>query len=106
MATLTNSTRRLARTASTCAEVVTYATDLAAMAKNFPASPAIVTTAAKITGASVTCSEAEKTSLTTVQADLVEAVATVDTALEAVQTQLMSKLLFISPPWLYITLGR
>jgi len=90
VATLTNSTRRMARTASTCAEVVTYATDLAAMAKNFPASPAIVTTAAKITGASVTCSEAEKTSLTTVQADLVEAVATVDTALEAVQTQLMT----------------
>merc|ERR1711902_254681 len=54
--TLTNSSRRLARAASPCAEILTYAQKLAEMAKNSPASPDIITTAAKITGASaVTC---------------------------------------------------
>merc|ERR1711997_383936 len=91
VATLTSSTRRLTRTASTCAEVITYATELAAMAKAFPASPMIETTAAKIIGAgNVTCTSAEVLSLVLVEASLVEAVAVVEIALEAVQEQLMT----------------
>merc|ERR1712038_506971 len=93
VATLTNSTssRRLTRTASTCAEVIQYATELAAMAKAFPASPMIETTAAKIIGAgNINCTAAEVTSLVSVEASLVEAVATAEIALEAVQDQLMT----------------
>merc|ERR1712241_54599 len=87
--TLTNSSRRLARAASTCAEILTYAQKLAEMAKNSPASPDITTTAAKITGASaVTCTPAEVSALTAVQTDLDDAVAKIGTALAAVQEQL------------------
>merc|ERR1711990_858875 len=87
--TLTNSSRRLARAASTCAEILTYAQMLAEMAKNSPASPDIITTAAKITGASaVTCTPAEVSALTAVQTDLDDAVAKIGTALAAVQEQL------------------
>merc|ERR1712241_486491 len=87
--TLTNSSRRLARAASTCAEILTYAQKLAEMAKNSPASPDIITTAAKITGAgAVTCTPAEVSALTAVQTDLDDAVAKIGTALAAVQEQL------------------
>jgi len=87
--TLTNSSRRLARAASTCAEILTYAQKLAEMAKNSPASPDIITTAAKITGAgAVTCSAGEVAALTAVQTDLDDAVAKIGTALAAVQEQL------------------
>merc|ERR1712241_553644 len=87
--TLTNSSRRLARAASTCAEILTYAQKLAEMAKNSPASPDIITTAAKITGAgAVTCTPAEVSALTAVRTDLDDAVAKIGTALAAVQEQL------------------
>merc|ERR1712241_751266 len=87
--TLTNSSRRLARAASTCAEILTYAQKLAEMAKNSPASPDIITTAAKITGAgAVTCTPTEVAALTAVQTDLDYAVAKIGTALAAVQEQL------------------
>merc|ERR1712038_1232513 len=87
--TLTNSSRRLARAASTCAEILTYAQKLAEMAQNSPASPDILTTAAKITGAgAVSCSTTEVAALTAVQTDLDDAVAKIGTALAAVQEQL------------------
>merc|ERR1712241_705403 len=87
--TLTNSSRRLARAASTCAEILTYAQKLAEMAQNSPASPDIITTAAKITGAgAVPCTPAEVSALTAVQTDLDDAVAKIGTALAAVQEQL------------------
>ena len=93
--TLTNSSRRLARAASTCAEILTYAQMLAEMAKNSPASPDILTTAAKITGAgAVSCSATEVAALTAVQTDLDDAVAKIGTALAAVQEQLESKIYF------------
>ena len=93
-----NSTRRLVRAASisTCAEVIIYAGKLAAMAEAFPASPEITVTAALIIAVGdVNCTAAEITSLVSAEASLVEAVATVEIALEAVQDQLMSK---IFPP--------
>ena len=94
--TLTNSSRRLARAASTCAEILTYAQKLAEMAKNSPASPDIITTAAKITGAgAVTCTPAEVSALTAVQTDLDDAVAKIGTALAAVQEQQESKIIYL-----------
>merc|ERR1711874_727630 len=78
-----------ARAASTCAEILTYAQKLAEMAQNSPASPDILTTAAKITGAgAVSCSTTEVAALTAVQTDLDDAVAKIGTALAAVQEQL------------------
>jgi len=86
--TLANSTRS-GMAASTCAEVVTYATKLAGVATNFPASPQISTIAAMITGASsVNCTAAEKTSLTEVDTSLETALTTITMALDAVQEQL------------------
>lgn len=85
-----NSTRRLTRAASTCAEVITYATKLVKMSENFPSSPDIATTAAKISGANVTCSASEKASLTSVSTELDKAAATIAIALDAVQEQLLT----------------
>jgi len=88
-----NSTRRLVRAASisTCAEVIIYAGKLAAMAEAFPASPEITVTAGLIIAVTdVNCTAAEITSLVSAEASLVEAVATVEIALEAVQDQLMT----------------
>ena len=73
-----------------------YAEKLANMSTNFPASPDIVSIAGEITAAgSVNCTETEKSSLTSVQADLEKAAGKIETALEAVQEQLLSKRLFI-----------
>ena len=80
------------RMISSCFEVITYATKLAEVASVFPASPSIVTIAAKITSAgSIACSASEKAALTAVQSSLDSAVSTIESALAAVQEQLMSK---------------
>jgi len=91
VASLTDSSRRALRAASSCAEVLKYAKQLATAASNFPESPKIQELAAKITGAgSITCSTEEKKSLTEVSAELTEAETTLDNALEAVQEQIMT----------------
>ena len=79
-------------------EIIGRGEKLAEMAKNSPASPDIITTAAKITGAgAVSCTPTEAAALTAVQTDLDDAVAKIGTALAAVQEQLESKLfLYIS----------
>ena len=88
-----NSSRRLTRTVSTCADVITYVDKLVKMAENFPSSPEIATTAAMISGAgNVTCTPTEKEALAAEETKLDEAVATIATALEAVQEQLQSKI--------------
>ena len=87
-----NSSRRLIRAASSCGEVINYVDKLVKMAENFPSTPEIATTAAKITAANVTCTTTEKATLTSAETKLDEAVATIETALEAVQEQLMSKI--------------
>merc|ERR1712241_1466395 len=84
-----DSSKLTTKAASTCAEILTYAQKLAEMAQNFPASPDILTTAAKITGAgAVSCTPTEAAALTAVQTDLDDAVAKIGTALAAVQEQL------------------
>jgi len=85
-----NSSRRLTRAATSCGEVINYVDMLVKMAENFPSSPEIATTAAMITAANVTCTAIEKATLTSAETKLNEAVATIETALEAVQEQLMT----------------
>jgi len=85
-----NSSRRLTRAATSCGEVINYVDMLVKMAENFPSTPEIATTAAKITAANVTCTTTEKATLTSAETKLNEAVATIETALEAVQEQLMT----------------
>jgi len=86
-----NSSRRAERAASSCADVLKYAKELAKVASNFPASPMVQTIAEKITGAgSVTCSDSEKASLKAVSTELTVAVTTIENALEAVQDKIMT----------------
>jgi len=86
-----SSSRRVMRVATTCAEILEYATKLAEVASNSPSSPMVTTYAEKITGAgSISCSASEKASLTSVQTYLTAAAGRIDSALEAVQEQIMT----------------
>ena len=79
------------RVATTCAEIIEYAEKLAEVASNSPASPKVTTYAEKITGAgSITCSETEITNLKSAQTSLTAAADRIDSALMAVQEQIMS----------------
>ena len=76
--------------ASDCSEVVTLASQLTVLAMKYPSSPDLLPISAQITGASsITCSEEEKRSLTSLEKPFVEALAHIDNALESVQQQLL-----------------
>ena len=77
--------------ASSCAAVVTSVTLLITLIDQNPASPKVAVVAVEVSSATVTCSDAEKASLTSVQTALTEAAATVSEALESVQADLLSK---------------
>jgi len=88
----TSSGRRVRAVATSCAEVLTKAAALSSLASEFPTSDQISTMAQEISGAgTLTCTDAEKTSMTTQVTSMETAIASVSTAYESVQTLLLTQ---------------
>merc|ERR1712014_240688 len=76
----TSSGRRVRAVATSCAEVLTKAAALSSLASEFPTSDQISTMAQEISGAgTLTCTDAEKTSMTTQVTSMETAIASVST---------------------------
>merc|ERR1712130_1084976 len=85
----TSSGRRIRAVATTCAEVISKATTLSSLATEFPTSSKISTMAKEISDAgTITCTDAEKTSMTSQVTSMESAISSVSTAYESVQTLL------------------
>ena len=81
--------KKTSETAGSCTEVNTIAVQLTTLVNNFPGSPQVLVYSATIIASStVVCTEDEKASLGELDAMFEEAVATLDTAVEAAQEQL------------------
>merc|ERR1712038_833717 len=85
-----SSGRRVRATATTCAEVLSKAATLSSTASSSPSDSSIATLAAEISGvsSSVSCTDDQKTSMTTQITALATAITDVDTAYAAVQSLL------------------
>lgn len=88
---LADSTRlRSESPASQCSEVVTFATRLTVLVMKYPSSPDVLVISGQIYGvSSITCSDAERESLISLEKPFEEALAHIDDALESLQQQLM-----------------
>merc|ERR1711913_64684 len=82
--------RKLRATATTCAEVITKSTQVTVLVSQSPQSSQISVLAVEISSvtSSVTCSDAEKTSITTQISEVESAISMISDALEAVQEQI------------------
>merc|ERR1711874_589427 len=80
--------RRMRATAASCAEVISKSEIVISYANSFPSSSKIYTISKEISSASVTCTEAEKSSLTTQVTSMESAITQVSNALVAVQEQI------------------
>jgi len=82
--------RKLRATATTCAEVITKSTEVTVLVSQSPQSSQISVLAVEISSvtSSVTCSDAEKTSITTQISEVESAISMISDALEAVQEQI------------------
>merc|ERR1712203_848511 len=90
ISTLSKATGRLVGSAATsCAQIITISKKISTLSKSTPESSDITTNAKKISASTVTsCTAKEKTSLLTEVVSIGEALASVDTALTAVQAQI------------------
>merc|ERR1711913_86863 len=86
----TSTGRKLRATATTCAEVITKSTEVTVLVSQSPQSSQISVLAVEISSvtSSVTCSDAEKTSITTQISEVESAISMISDALEAVQEQI------------------
>jgi len=86
----TSTGRKLRATATTCAEVISKSTEVTVLVSQSPQSSQISVLAVEISSvtSSVTCSDAEKTSITTQISEVESAISMISDALEAVQEQI------------------
>jgi len=90
LATASSGKRRSRATAVSCAEVISKSQTVISYATSFPSSSKISTLAKEISGASVTCTTSEKTSLSTQVTSMETAITLVTSALSAIQEQIQS----------------
>merc|ERR1711944_275519 len=87
---LANSTRKRRAAAASCAEIITIVTEIKTIVAANPENPTVTTLTTKITSvaSTVTCTDAEKTSLATSSSDLAAAKASVDSSLATIKEDL------------------